>query len=133
VGVHYDSDPRQVKELLITVAKGNAQVMANPEPVVLFEDFGDDALVFKLFAYIFDVTKGIAVRTDLRISILEAFKAAGIEVPYRQTDVHLRNMEWLKQALLVQPVGSLRQRRKRRAHGRGPASSNGHRRASSDA
>jgi small-conductance mechanosensitive channel len=123
VGVHYDSDPRLVKELLLKVARENPQVMNNPEPFVLFEDFGSDALAFKLFAYVFDITKGIGVRTDLRIAILETFKQHGIEVPYRQTDVHLRNMDWLKRAMLPPAATPPRQRRRQRMLSRG---GNGH-------
>ncbi len=54
---------------------------------------------FKLYAYIYDLNKGIGTRTDLRIGILEAFKAAGIVIPSRQTEVTVREMEWLREAV----------------------------------
>ncbi len=133
VGVHYDSDPRKVKDILIKVAKANPQVMTNPEPFVLFEDFGSDALQFKLFAYVYDLTRGISARTDLRISILEAFREAGIEVPYRQTDVHLRNMEWLKRAMLPDNGVQLGKERRKRRLSRAATNGNGHGRPSTDA
>ncbi len=102
VGVHYNSKPRQVHDLLIKVAKANPKVMATPEPFVYFGDFAADALEFKLYAYTYDITKSLGLRTELRIQIYEAFQEAGIEIPYRQTDVHFRNTEWIKDVLSQQ-------------------------------
>ena len=96
VGVHYRSDPRRVRDILVRVAKAHPQVMSNPEPVVYFEDFGADALNFKLYVYVYDITKTLALRTDLRINIFEAFRDEAIEIPYRQTDMHVHGLDWLK-------------------------------------
>lgn len=101
VGVHYDSDPRQVKDILINVAKANPQIMKTPEPFVYFGEFGADALEFTLYAYTYDITKSLSLRTDLRIEIVEAFRAAGVEIPYRQTDINFRD-EWFKEAMIKQ-------------------------------
>ena len=99
VGVHYRSDPRRVREILLRVAQSHAQVMTNPEPAVYFEDFGADALNFKLYVYVYDITKTLALRTDLRIDIFETFRNEGIEIPYRQTDMHVHGLDWLKGAV----------------------------------
>lgn len=115
VNVHNDNDPRRVQDILLAAARANKQVMTNPEPFVVFEDIGSDALSFKLYAYLFDITKGAGARTDLRIAIVEAFREAGIIMPFTQTDVTLRNVEWLKRAMLPADPAP-RQRRKAR-HG----------------
>ena len=81
VAVHYNSDPRRVRDLLLGVAKSHPGVMTNPEPFVYFEDFGANALNFQLYAYVYDITKSLALRTDLRISIIEAFRAEAVEIP----------------------------------------------------
>ena len=83
VGVEYDSDPRRVRDILLQVAKAHPQVMATPEPFVYFEDFGADALSFKLYAYTYDITKSLSLRTDLRIGILEALPGRGRRDPAR--------------------------------------------------
>lgn len=121
IGVHYESDPRQVKDILIKVAKANPLVMNTPEPFVYFGEFGADALEFTLYAYTYDITKSLSLRTDLRIEIVEAFRAAGIEIPYRQTDINFRD-DWFKEAMIRQfsqpkPLTPPRQkpRRRRRA------------------
>jgi len=99
VGVHYSSDPEQVRSVLLSVARDHPQVLSNPEPFVFFEDFAQSSLNFTLFVYLANVSLSFAVRTDLRIAILKAFRENGIEIPYPQTDVHLRDLDWLKDAL----------------------------------
>jgi small-conductance mechanosensitive channel len=99
VAVAHGNDPRLVKALLLKVAQDHLNVMTSPEPSVDFEDFNADSLNFKLYAYIYDLNKGTSTRTDLRISILEAFKANNIVLPSRQTEVLLHEMEWLREAV----------------------------------
>lgn len=99
VGVAYGCDPRKVKATLLNVAQNHLDVMNTPAPFVDFEEFGADTLNFKLCAYIHDLSKTISVRTDLRIGILEAFDAEGIGIPSRQTDVTIREMDWLREAV----------------------------------
>jgi potassium efflux system protein len=78
VSVRYASDARKVREILLTVARANSQVMTSPEPSVQLDEFAAETMVFKLYVYVYDLTKGGSVRTDLRIAILEAFAAARV-------------------------------------------------------
>ncbi len=71
-------------------------MLSSPPPFVFFEAFGDSSLNFILFVYLANVTRSFAVRTDLRIAILKAFRKNGIEIPYPQTDIHLRDVDFLK-------------------------------------
>jgi potassium efflux system protein len=73
--------------------------MTSPEPFVDFEDFNSGSLNFKLYAYIYDLTKGASTRTDLRIGILEALKANGVVLPAVQTEVLAHEVEWLRDAV----------------------------------
>lgn len=114
VNVHCNNDPRQVQEILLAIARANKQVMTNPEPFVVFDEIGSDALSFKLYAYLFDITKGAGARTDLRTAIVQAFREAGIIMPFTQTDVTLRNVEWLKRAMVPTEAADPRQRRRAR-------------------
>jgi potassium-dependent mechanosensitive channel len=99
VGVAYGSDPRKVKAILLKVAYAHPNVMTAPEASVDFEDFGASSLNFKLYAYIGDLTKAAATRTDLRIAILDAFNEAGIVFPTPQTEITIRDMDWLRAAI----------------------------------
>jgi len=64
--------------------------MSYPEPGVSFLDFGDSALMFRLVAYLADISNGFGVRSDIRFEILKRFREAGIEIPFPQRDVNLR-------------------------------------------
>ncbi len=106
VGVHYRSSPRQVHDILLDIVRSNPMVMKSPEPFVYFGDFAADALEFTLYAYTYDITKSFSLRTELRIEIVEAFQKAGIEIPYRQTDIHFRDADWIKDLLKHQRAQS---------------------------
>jgi potassium-dependent mechanosensitive channel len=93
VGVAYGSPTRQVETLLLEIAKANPLVVADPAPVVVFEDFGDSALIFRLYAWI-DLEAQPdyrAVVTELRHCTGERFAASGYVIPFPQRDVHVRN------------------------------------------
>ena len=97
VGVAYGTAPRRVIELLLEVARGHEEVLANPEPVALFRGFGDSALNFELRVF----TEGdwLRVLSDLAVATTEALEAAGITIPFPQRDLHLRNIPELRDAL----------------------------------
>ncbi len=91
VGVAYGSDTRKVSDTLLAQADRHGQVLKTPPPRVIFEDFGADALVFRLEFWI-DYAKGAdggQIASDLRFMIEKALAEAGIAVPYSQRDVHL--------------------------------------------
>ncbi|NND79631.1 MAG: mechanosensitive ion channel, partial [Maribacter sp.] len=54
VGVAYGSDVQLVTRILDEIAQNQKDVLKNPKPFVLFEDFGDSALLFSLSFYISD-------------------------------------------------------------------------------
>ncbi|MEO0919374.1 MAG: mechanosensitive ion channel domain-containing protein [Pseudomonadota bacterium] len=90
VGVSYDSDAKQVHDMLVGIANDHPRVLSNPEPFVAFDNFGDSSLDFVLYAYLADIGFGLTVRTELRMAILERFRAANIEIPFPQRDINIR-------------------------------------------
>ena len=56
---------------------------------MLCANFGDSALEFELRAYLNDLEERLETGSELRKAIFAAFKAAGIEIPYPQRDVHM--------------------------------------------
>ncbi|MEJ2118862.1 MAG: mechanosensitive ion channel, partial [Alphaproteobacteria bacterium] len=70
VGVHYDSDPDQVRDILLAVANEHSQVLSVPEPFVFFDDFGDNSLNFALYVYLANARQSFSIQTDLRFAIL---------------------------------------------------------------
>jgi len=91
VGVAYGSPARKVSELLTQAALGHGDVLKDPEPLVLFEDFGDNALIFDLFFWVHSkAEKGVrVVCSELRFAIDELFAQHGLVIAYPQRDVHL--------------------------------------------
>jgi small-conductance mechanosensitive channel len=100
--------------------------MTNPEPSVILNQLGPEALEFKLYVYVYDLTKGGGVQTDLRLSILEAFHAAGITMPNGSKDLNLRATDGLKRIVQADGAAMLRHRRRKRGYGRLTANGNGH-------
>lgn len=91
VGVAYGSDVDLVKELLLQAAKSHPSVLKSPPPVVLFTDFGDSALNFKLVFTLNDSFKAIMPQSDIRFEINRLFKEHNITIPFPQRDVHVFN------------------------------------------
>jgi small-conductance mechanosensitive channel len=88
VTVAYGSDPDRVIEILLGVARKHPAVLANPEPLAVFDRFGDSALHFTLLCWSFVDTFFIA-RSELTIATNRAFKEAGVQIPFPQQDVHV--------------------------------------------
>ncbi len=93
IGVGYNSDADQVRELLLSCAEDNELVLAYPEPAVFFLDFGDSALQFRLDVYLSDIGNGFRVRSELRFEILRRFRDAGVEIPFPQRDLNIRSSD----------------------------------------
>jgi len=96
IGVAYGSDPRQVQAVLLQVAADNPDVLKTPEPAITLDEFAPASVNFTLYAFIADITKTGSVRTELAMAILAAFAQAGIVIPFGQTDVTIRKMDWLR-------------------------------------
>ena len=100
ISVSYNSDPEQVRDILLKSADDSSLVQKHPAPWVGFDNFGADGLEFVLIAIVSDVNKIGDARSDLRFRIFKAFKAAGIEMPYAQRDIHLRDLDGVKTVLV---------------------------------
>jgi potassium efflux system protein len=91
VGVAYGSPVDKVKELLLQAAGECDQILKTPQPFVLFNDFGDNALVFDVYFWIevVGVMGRRIIQSTLRVKIDELLRAAGIVIAFPQRDVHL--------------------------------------------
>ncbi len=91
VGTAYGSDTDRVRTLLLQAARENEKVHTTPEPLVLFDNFGESALVFTLYFWC-SVVRPMDLRkieSDLRFTIDRLFRDAGVVISFPQRDVHL--------------------------------------------
>ena len=89
VGVAYGSDTKRVEEILLEIANGHEEVVADPQPFVIFINFGGSSLDFELRCYTLNVMRRLRIASALRFQIDEAFREAGIEIPFPQRVVHM--------------------------------------------
>lgn len=87
VGVSYEDDIRQVKELLLKLAHDDPRTIRDPEPLVAILDFGESSVDFTLRIWV-KTEDFWALKWDLMERIKLAFDEAKITIPYPQRDVH---------------------------------------------
>jgi small-conductance mechanosensitive channel len=96
VGVAYGSDTTKVKEVLLETGKAHPRVVCDdshwPKPNVLFLAFGASSLDFELRVIVRDISERAQVISDLNFAIDQAFRDNGIEIPFPQQDVYLKQV-----------------------------------------
>jgi small-conductance mechanosensitive channel len=98
VGVSYGCPTEKVIEILLKIAEDHKLVLKSPAPQVLFEDFGDSALMFVLNYWI-DVLPGTDTRqiaSDIRQMMDKRLGEAGMTMPFPQRDIHIDTLKPLK-------------------------------------
>ena len=91
VGVQYGSDVQKVRSLLEEILAANSDILTTPSPIIIFEDFGDSALIFDAYFWIERSSERSPrdVRSAVRFSIDEVFKNHDIVIAFPQRDVHI--------------------------------------------
>jgi potassium efflux system protein len=92
VGIAYGSETEKARELMLKVAKANANVLHDPAPRVIFMAFGANSLDFELRAFTKFETF-LSVLDELNMAVDKAFREGGIEIAFPQRDIHIRSVE----------------------------------------
>lgn len=107
VGVAYGSPVKTVQKLILQAILEHPEVI--PEempPVVLFEEFGDNSLLFHAM-WVVRVKSFLdqrIIKSDVRIRIEELFRENNIVISFPQRDVHLNTLEPLEISLINRPT-----------------------------
>lgn len=88
VGVGYDDDLKQARELLLMIANDNPLLLKDPAPFVQVSNLGESSVELKLFAQVRNDDYG-----DARSALMEAIRVRliehGLSIPYPQRDLHV--------------------------------------------
>ena len=88
VGVAYGSDVKLVTKLLLQAVEQQKGILKQPKPFVLFDDFGDSALLFAVHFHIQDVFSDPRLKSEIRYRIDALFREHKVTIPFPQRDVH---------------------------------------------
>lgn len=92
VGVSYNCDLKLAQELMLRAASESTRVLKNPKPNVWLAAFGDSSVEHEILAWINDPEGGVGnVKSDVLNRLWGLFKEHGIEIPFPQRDVHIRD------------------------------------------
>lgn len=100
-GVAYQSDIHLAMKLSLEAAVAHPRVLKDLAPAVRLMGFGDNSVDFELRVWICDPAKGVNnLRSDIYVALWDLFKANGVEFPFPQRDLHIRDsvpleLRWL--------------------------------------
>lgn len=89
VGVSYNADPEEVRNLLIKTGNAHEDVLVTPPPQVLFCRLGDSAFEFELLVWVSQPSRQFIIKSDLLFMLTKAFHQSNIQIPYPQRDIHI--------------------------------------------
>jgi potassium efflux system protein len=92
IGAAYGTDPEKVRDVLLEIAQKTPNVLADPAPSVVFQQFGDSSLDFNLRVFVPHIDYLISTRNNIQYAIDKAFKKEGIQIPFPQRDLHIKSM-----------------------------------------
>jgi len=93
VGVAYGSDIEKVLSILLAIADEHPMTLKTPQAKALFLAFGASSLDFELRVWVADFNDRRQVQSDLNLEINSEFTDANIEIPFPQTDLHIRSVD----------------------------------------
>ena len=92
IGIAYGSDTDKAVQILREVAAGHPDVLNEPAPIILFDEFGESTLNFELRVYCSGIEHYLPLKHDMHMQVDKAFRNADIEIAFPQRDLHIRTV-----------------------------------------
>ncbi|KHK93251.1 mechanosensitive ion channel family protein [Novosphingobium malaysiense] len=100
VGISYNSDIVKAEELMLKAARSVKRVLDAPPPTAWLDAYGDSSVNFIIHCWITDPEEGIGnVRSQVLKALWHMFHEEGIEIPFPQRDINLRDNQALQELL----------------------------------
>jgi potassium efflux system protein len=106
VGVTYGTDMDKAMEVVSQAAANHPLVLSDPEPLVTFEEFGDNSMNISLRYFLEESERRLPTSSAIRLEISREFRKAGISVAFPQRDVHLDTSRPLDVRVMDTPPSS---------------------------
>ena len=93
VGVSYAGDPHLARKVIEDAVSMQPEVLLDPPPQVLLDNFGDSSVDFRILYYmnVSDFSR-LAVKSKVMFAIWDGLKESNIEIPFPQRDIHIREL-----------------------------------------
>lgn len=92
VGVSYNSDIDLVEEVLLKSLSGQGGVQRIPSPTVQLVNYGESSVDFRLFFFSTEFFNIEKIKSDIRKCIFKNLRKSGVEIPFPQRDLWIKNM-----------------------------------------
>jgi potassium efflux system protein len=89
VGINYSAEPKDVIDVLESVARKHPDILRSPPPKGLFVGYGDSSINFQLRAWTDKFEEWPRIRSDLAVALYDAAHAAGMSFPFPQREVRV--------------------------------------------
>ena len=106
VGVAYQSNPEEVRGLLLELGRAHPKVLKEPGPNCWCVALGASTLDFELRVFVGNIFERSAVRNDLHGAVLREFRARGIDICFPQMDVWVREAEKMPEKPLAKAAAA---------------------------
>jgi small-conductance mechanosensitive channel len=93
VKVAFGCDPHQVLDLLASVARQHTGVLDRPEPVAVFNGFGDYYLDFTLYYWIYQDDYQLKTKSEVALGVFDRLRGAGIDTPTPLRNLNLKLLQ----------------------------------------
>ncbi|MBL1240792.1 MAG: mechanosensitive ion channel [OCS116 cluster bacterium] len=105
IGVAYDTDVELAMRLIVEATIGVDRILVEPVPVARLVSFGDSSVNIEARFWVDDPANGVAnITSDFLLNVWKLFKANGIEIPFPQTDIHIKEIPKIGNSFFKPPV-----------------------------